>query len=126
MSLSNLLPADARDYRGPGFVRWIAMAYLVVLTIRSLIHVIAIFGQWGAIQLLLAGLLWVLLLRYRGLTPLVLLVFLIEPVLRAVAGYAKPVEAMGTPPGAALNWVAVPVMTVLLIVSLRNGEKRPA
>jgi hypothetical protein len=149
MSLSNLLPADARDYRGPSVVRWLAMAYLVVLTIRSLIHVIApdggaqtiatidisgedgsniiaIFGQWGAIQLLLAGLLWVLLLRYRGLTPLVLLVFLIEPVLRAVAGYAKPVEAAGTPPGAALNWVAVPVMAVLLIVSLRNGDKRPA
>jgi len=149
MSLANLLPADARDYRGPRFVRWIAMAYLGLLTIRSLIHVIApdggaetiatidttgeggsniiaIFGQWGAIQLLLAALLWVLLLRYRGLTPLVVLVFLIEPVLRAIAGHLKPVEAMGTPPGAALNWVVVPVMAVLLIVSLRNGDDRSA
>ena len=149
MSLANLLPADARDYRGPRFVRWAAMAYLGVLTIRSLIHVIAsdggagtiatidtsveggsnivaIFGQWGAIQLLLAGLLWVLLLRYRGLTPLVLLVFLIEPVVRAIAGHLKPVEAVGTPPGAALNWVVVPFMAVLLIVSLRNGDDRPA
>jgi len=149
MSLGNLLPADARDYRGPRFVRWIAMAYLGLLTIRSLIHfvapdggaetiatidtsgeggsnIIAIFGQWGAIQLLLAALLWVLLLRYRGLTPLVVLVFLIEPVLRAVAGHLKPVEAVGTPPGAALNWVVVPVMAVLLIVSLRNGNDRSA
>ena len=146
MILSNLLPADARDYRGPRFVRWVAMAYLGVLTIRSLIHVIApdggaetiatidtsveggsnivaIFGQWGAIQLLLAGLLWVLLLRYRGLTPLVLLVFLIEPVLRAIAGHLKPLEAMGTPPGAALNWVFVPVMAVLLILSLGGAQR---
>jgi hypothetical protein len=37
-------------------------------------NIIAIFGQWGAIQLLLAGLLWVLVLRYRELTPLILCV----------------------------------------------------
>jgi hypothetical protein len=55
----------------------------------------------------------------------VLLVFVVEPLLRAVAEFAKPVEATGTPPGAALNWVVMPVFAVLLIVSLRNGEKRP-
>jgi hypothetical protein len=117
------------------------MAYLVVITVRSLIHllaadggaqsiatidtsvdggsnIIAIFGQWGAIQLLLALLLWVLLLRYRGLTPLVLLVFLIEPVLRGFAGHLKPIETIGTAPGAELNWLIVPVMLVLLWTSL--------
>ena len=117
------------------------MAYLVVITVRSLIHllaadggaqsiatidtsvdggsnIIAIFGQWGAIQLLLALLLWVLLLRYRGLTPLVLLVFLIEPVLRGFAGHLKSIETIGTAPGAALNWLIVSVMLVLLWTSL--------
>lgn len=149
MSLSNLLPSDARDYRGPQFVRWAALAYLVVITVRSLIHVlapdggagsiasidtsgaegsnvIAIFGQWGAIQLLLAAVLWVLLLRYRGLTPLVLLVFLVEPLLRALAGSLKPIEAVGTPPGASLNWVVLPIMAVLLILSLRESVTQPA
>ena len=149
ISLSNLLPSDARDYRGPQFVRWAALAYLVVVTVRSLIHVfapdggagsiasidtsgadgsniIAIFGQWGAIQLLLAAVLWVLLLRYRGLTPLVLLVFLVEPLLRALAGSLKPIESMGTPPGASLNWVVVPIMAVLLILSLRESVAQPA
>ncbi len=71
---------------------WIIGVYLVLITVRSLIHllspdggaesiatidtsvegganIIAIFGQWGAIQLLLAALLWVLLLRYRGRLP---------------------------------------------------------
>ena len=143
MNLSNLLPSDARDYKGPQFVRWAAMAFLVIITVRSLIHVlapdggaesiatidttveggsniIAIFGQWGAIQLLLAALLWVLLLRYRGLTPLVLLVFVLEPLLRGLAGSLKPIESVGTAPGAALNWVVVPVMVMLLILSLRE------
>jgi hypothetical protein len=147
MNLSNLLPSDARDYKGPQFVRWAAMAFLVIITVRSLIHVlapdggaesiatidttveggsniIAIFGQWGAIQLLLAAVLWVLLLRYRGLTPLVLLVFVIEPLLRGLAGFLKPIESVGTPPGAALNWVVVPVMLVLLILSLRESSKQ--
>jgi hypothetical protein len=35
-------------------------------TVAGGANVIAIFGQWGAIQLLLALLLWTLLLRYRG------------------------------------------------------------
>lgn len=139
--LSNLLPADAGRYRGYRIAWWAAVAYLVVITVRSLIHlladdggaesiatidtsveggsnIVAIFGQWGAIQLLLALLLWVLLLRYRGLTPLVLLVFLLEPVLRAFAGYLKPIATVGTAPGAELNWFVVPVMAVLLWLSL--------
>lgn len=149
MNLSNLLPSDARDYKGPQFVRWAAMVFLVIITVRSFIHVlspdggaesiatidttvdggsniIAIFGQWGAIQLLLAALLWVLLLRYRGLTPLVLLVFLLEPLLRGLAGFLKPIESAGTPPGAALNWVVVPVILLLLILSLRERKGQTA
>ena len=85
-----LLPANPALYDGPRLATWAAMAYLVFITVRSLIHllspdggaqsiatidvhvagganIVAMFGQWGAIQLLLAGLLWVLLLRWRGL-----------------------------------------------------------
>jgi len=69
-------------------------------------------GQWGAVQLLLAALLWVLLLRYRGFVPLVLLAFLVEPALRELAGVLKPLETIGTAPGAALNWMVVPVLAV--------------
>ena len=66
----------------------------------------------------LALLLWVLLLRYRGLVPLVLLVFLVEPGLRELAGALKPLETLGTAPGAALNWAAVPVLAAALWLSL--------
>ena len=97
-----LLPAAPGRYEGPALAGGFAVAYLGVVTVRSMIHllapdggagsiatvdlsvaggenVVAMFGQWGALQLLLALLLWVLLLRYRGLVPLVLLAFLVEP-----------------------------------------------
>jgi hypothetical protein len=112
-----------------------------LITVRSLIHmffadggahsiatidtsvaggqnIIAIFGQWGAIQLLLALLLWTLLLRYPGLTALVLLTLLLEPFLRSLSGHLKPIETVGTAPGAALNWVVVPFIAVGLWIAL--------
>jgi hypothetical protein len=87
-------------------------------------NLIALFGQWGAIQLLLALLLWVLLIRYRGLVPLVLLVFLAEPLLREVSGRLKPIETLGSAPGAVLNGLAVPVLAVVLWLSL-GPARRP-
>ncbi len=136
-----LLPADPVVGHGPTLPRWFAAVYLIPVTARSLVHllgadggagsiatidtsveggsnIVAIFGQWGAIQLLLALLLWVLLLRYRGFTPLVLLVLLLEPLLREISGLLKPLETMGTAPGAALNLVVVPILAVMLWISL--------
>ena len=140
-ALSAWLPAEPGTYGGPALPRWLTAAYLLAITARSLVHllspdggahsiatidtavagganIIAIFGQWGAIQLLLAGLLWVLLLRYRGLTPLIVNVLLCEPFLRALSGRLKPLHTVGTAPGAALNWVVVPVLLVLLYLAL--------
>ena len=140
-----LLPNEVCVYCGPKFVRWITIAYLVMIMIRSLVHIfapdggaesiatvdisvaggeniIAMFGQWGAIQLLLASVLGVLVIRYPGFTPLVLLVLLTEPLLRALAAALKPLETMGTAPGASLNWVVAPVLLVLFIVSLHKVE----
>ena len=140
-SPARLLPANPAHYDGPLLALWLALAWLSVITVRSCIHllaadggaqsiatidvavdggsnIVAMFGQWGAIQLLLALLLWVLLLRWRGTVPLVLLVFTLEPVLRGLAGTLKPVTTMGTAPGAALNWFTLPVMAFFLYLSL--------
>lgn len=145
--LATLLPRDASRYTGARLAWWGAVVYLVVITARSLVHllsqdggarsiatidtdvagggnIIAIFGQWGASQLLLAALLWVLLLRYRGLTPLVLLVFLVEPALRSLSGHLKPLETVGTAPGAALNGLIVPLMGALLWLSLCPARRK--
>ena len=140
-----LIPNEVRFYHGPRFVRWATFVYLVVIMTRSLVHlfapdggaesiatvdtsvaggenIIAMFGQWGAIQVLLASVLCLLLLRYPGFTPLVLLVLLIEPLLRALAAALKPLETLGTAPGASINWVVVPILLVLLVLSLRRVE----
>lgn len=144
-----LLPDDPGTYHGPTIALWFAAAYLTVLTVRSLIHLlapdggaesiatmdvdveggdnlIALFGQWGAIQLLLAAVLVTLVLRYRGLLPFVLAALLAEPVLRAVAGALKPIQTSGTAPGAALNELAIPVLALALWVSLCPGARTPS
>ncbi|MGQ3302062.1 hypothetical protein [Reyranella sp.] len=140
-SPARLLPVNPARYDGPLLSFWLAIVWLCVVTVRSCIHlfsadggaqsiatidvavdggsnIVAMFGQWGAIQLLLALLLWVLLLRWRGTVPLVLLVFTLEPVLRGLAGTLKPITTMGTAPGAALNWFTLPVMAFFLYLSL--------
>jgi hypothetical protein len=136
-----LLPKNSRDYRGYLFVRILTFVFMMVVVARSAIHlfspdggaqsiagidtsvaggnnIIALFHQWGAIQLLLALLLVVLFTRYRGLTSLVLVALAADPVLREVAGQMMHVTAVGTPPGAALNTPAFLVTLALLIASL--------
>jgi hypothetical protein len=145
--IAGLLPAQPLRFAGPALASRLTVLYLSIVTVRSLIHlllpdggahsiatidtsgttganIIAMFGQWGAIQLLLAGLLWVLILRYPGFIPLALLVFALEPFARGLAGYLKPVVTVGTAPGAALNWVAAPVLLVTLWLSLCPAAPR--
>lgn len=144
---AGLLPSDPTQYRGPAIARWITTILLVMITARSLVHlfspdggahsiatidtsvagggnIIAIFGQWGASQLLLVGALWILLLRYRGLIPFILCVLLLEPFLRSLSGHLKPVVTLGIAPGAAFNWLAVPVLAVTLYLALCTAESR--
>jgi hypothetical protein len=146
--LAALFPANPSTAGGPALAWWIALLYLCVITVRSLIHmlavdggahniatidvsvagganIIAIFGQWGASQLLLALLLWVLLLRYPGLVPLVLLIFILEPALRAFVGHLKPVITEGVAPGMALNWVVEPILVVAFFLSLCPSRRAP-
>jgi hypothetical protein len=145
--LAGLLPADPTRYDGPAISFWVTAVLLLVITARSLVHlvspdggahsiatidtsvagggnIIAIFGQWGASQLLLVGALWVLLLRYRGLLPFILGVLLLEPFLRGISGHLKPLVTLGTAPVEAFNWVAVPLVAVTLYLALCPAGKR--
>ena len=144
---AQLLPRDPGIYVGPGLPYGVAILILLVITARSLIHVflpdggahsiatidisvaggpniIGLFGQWGAIQLLLAGLLWVLLIRYPGTLPLVLCVFAAEPLLRSLAGYLKPIETVGTAPGSAFNYALMPIVLTALYLALCPGRAK--
>ena len=143
--INKVFPKNPSRYEGFRIIRLIALLYMLVMVVRSCIHlfapdggaqsiagidtsveggdnIIAIFHQWGAIQLILAVLLLVLFFRYPGLTPLILLTLALDPVLRFVAGQQMNLTTTGTPPGEALNGVAFYLLLVLFLVSLWNKK----
>ena len=136
-----LLPNNPTSFEGFRAIRIVTAIYLLVMVMRSCIHlfaadggaksiagidtsvaggdnIIAIFHQWGAIQLILAVLLLVLFFRYPGFTPLILLTLALDPVMRFIAGQMMSVTSTGTPPGEALNGAAFYLLTLLFIASL--------
>ena len=144
--IKKVFPNNPSSYEGFRIIRLIAALYMSVMVVRSCIHlfapdggaqsiagidtsveggdnIIAIFHQWGAIQLILAVFLLVLFFRYPGLTPLILLTLALDPVLRFIAGQQMNVTATGTPPGEALNGVAFYLLLVLFLGSL--WSKKP-
>jgi uncharacterized membrane protein HdeD (DUF308 family) len=136
-----ILPKDPSVFTGYRSVRVLLALYMFVIVVRSCIHffssdggansiagidisveggdnIVAIFHQWGAMQLLLVLLLYVLFFKYPGLTPLIALALVIEPIFRLISGKIMPVTTEGTPPGEALNGVSFYVLAALLIASL--------
>ena len=145
IDIKKVLPKDPSSFNGFTSIRILTALYLLVAVVRSCIHlfaedggaksiagvdtsvaggenIIAIFHQWGAIQLILALLLSLLFFRYPGLTPLILITLAVDPILRWIAGRMLPLTTVGTPPGESLNWVAFYSLVVLFVLSL--GEKR--
>ena len=141
LSIKQLLPREVSRFKGFPAVRVMTALFLLLVITRSCIHLfaedggaqsiagidlsvvggdntIAIFHQWGAIQLLLGALLALLFFRYPGFTPLILLTLAMDPVLRAIAGAMMPLTTEGTPPGESLNWIAFIVLSLLFVTSL--------
>jgi hypothetical protein len=143
--IKRVFPKELSKFEGFRLIRLITALYMFVMVGRSCIHlfaadggaqsiagidtsveggdnIIAIFHQWGAIQLILAVLLLVLFFRYPGLTPLILLTLALDPVLRFVAGQMMSITATGTPPGEVLNGAAFYLLLILFISSLVNKK----
>jgi hypothetical protein len=139
--IKKLLPNNPTKFEGFRAIRIVTAIYLLVMVVRSCIHlfaadggaqsiagidtsveggnnIIAIFHQWGAIQLILAVLLLVLFFRYPGFTPLILLTLALDPVMRFIAGQMMSLTSTGTPPGEALNAAAFYLLALLFIASL--------
>jgi membrane protease YdiL (CAAX protease family) len=148
LDVKRVLPRDPFSYNGHKSIRIITAVYLLIIVIRSCVHlfasdggansiagidvsveggdnIIAIFHQWGANQLILAGLLVVLFFRCPGLTPLVVLTLAIDPIMRALAGQMMSVTSQSTPPGEALNWPAFFTLVLLFAASIaeRSSSK---
>jgi hypothetical protein len=145
LDIKKIFTNNPLKFEGFRIIRLIAALYMSVMVARSCIHlfapdggaqsiagidtsveggdnIIAIFHQWGAIQLILAILLFLLFFRYPGLTPLILLTLTLDPVLRFVAGQQMSLTTTGTPPGEALNGVAFYLLLVLFLGSLWNKK----
>ena len=141
IDIKKVFPNNPSKFEGFRIIRLIALLFMFVMVIRSCIHlfapdggaqsiagidtsveggnnIIAIFHQWGAIQLILAILLLVLFFRYPGLTPLILLTLILDPILRFVAGQQMSLTTTGTPPGEALNGASLYLLLVLFLGSL--------
>jgi hypothetical protein len=146
--MNALLPKNPKVYAGYLVVRIIAFVFMLVVVARSAIHLfspdggaesiagidttvaggrnlIALFHQWGAIQLLFVALMLVLFFAYKGFTPLVILFLALDAPMRALAGQMGAVESTRTPPGEALNWPVFFVLVALFIVSLVGKKSKP-
>ena len=84
-------------------------------------NIVAVFGQWGASQLVLALLQWLVLLRYRFLVPAMLAVLVLEQLLRLLAGRLKPLQLDTPPPGAYGTYVVLALGLVFLALAVRNS-----
>ena len=145
MNWARLFPPST-IYTGPKIPFYFLILIAVVSTVRSLIHmffpdggagviagidvsvqgganIIAMFGQWGASQLLLALLYWIVILRYRSLTPLMLLVIVVEQLLRLGVGQIKHLVIATPPPGAIGSELILPVAVIALFWSLWSNSK---
>ena len=145
LDIKKVLPSNPSIFSGSRAVRVLLAMYMFVIVVRSCIHffssdggansiagidisveggdnIVAIFHQWGAMQLLLVLLLYVLFFRYPGLTPLIALTLVIEPIFRLISGKIMPVTAEGTPPGEALNWPAFITLVLLFVATLKESS----
>ena len=144
--MSKILPRNPKEFGGYFVARVLTLVFLLVVVARSAIHlfspdggaqsiagidtsveggsnIIALFHQWGAIQLLFVGLMLVVFFAYKGLTPLVILFLALDAPMRALAGQLGAVESTRTPPGEALNWPVFFVLVALFIISLVEKNK---
>ncbi len=147
MDWSRLFPKIEKDYTGSKTPFYFLILIAIFSTIRSLIHIfasdggansiagidvtvrgganiIALFAQWGALQLLLSLFYWLSIFRYRFLVPTMLAVVVIEQVFRIGAGLLKPLEITSPPPGAIGSEILLPVAIAAFLWSLYRNPKK--
>lgn len=144
---NRLFPKADTEIRIPHIPVYFLGFVALVSTVRSLIHIftqdggaqsiagidvqvqgganiVALFAQWGVVQLLLALMYWLVILRYRFLTPAMLLVVVLEQAFRMGAGLLKPLEIAAPPPGEIGSYVVLPLALIALLIALFRKENQ--
>jgi hypothetical protein len=145
MNWDYFLPAVDKQYKGAKISIYFLILVTIAGTIRSLIHIlapdggaysiaginieveagnniVAMFGQWGASQLILALIFWLVIIRYRFLVPAMIGVVFLEQVLRIAAGQLKPVMVAAPPPGEIGSYILIPLSVIFFLMSIRRQE----
>ena len=142
-----VFPKTADNHYGGTKIAWSTFAALALIgTVRSLIHFLApdggagsiagldlssgaenivfAFGLWGLSQLLYALIQLLVAFRYRSLIPLFYLMLFLEVLGRMAVGFMKaPILLQGTPPGGIANYVLLPLVLIMFVLSLDRDKK---
>ena len=150
MKFLPLFPEAQNDYKGYKAVIVIVVLLAIVSTVRSLIHiflpdggsnaiaglvipgdansaVIFTFAWTGLYQLIFAVILWIVLIRYRNLLPLMILLLFFEELGLFLIPLFKPIASSlmtHTPPEAIGNKLLLPLILILFFVSLIAAPER--
>ncbi len=89
--------------------------------------IVSIFALWGLSQLLMAAFYVIVYLRYKSLIPLMYIFIVIEYAARIGIGLLKPIETVGTAPGAIGNLIFIPLAVILFIFAIMEpkNDKTP-
>lgn len=128
---------DLNQYRGSKASLVFFIALTALSTLRSLAHIllpdggagsiagletevaggeniIAMFGQWGLAQLLLALVMWMVIFYAKALIPLGLIFSSLDWGGRILVGLLKPIEVMDPPPGEYGSYILFPLCLIAL------------
>jgi hypothetical protein len=116
--LAPILRAPAQQITGLSWRRQLLVEKLLDLRETTL----TVVALWGAAQLLLALVLWVVLVRYRMLVPLMLAVAAVAQGLQLVMSQDQPLLARLLPLDGVAAWVLLALTLAALGVSLLGGD----
>lgn len=88
-------------------------------------NIVAMFGQWGWAQLLLALGMWLIIIYGRALVPLGLVFSSLDWGGRILVGLLKPIEVLDPPPGEFGSYILFPLCLLALWFSFprQSAEK---
>lgn len=146
--LNQIFPTPADNtFRGHALAKWMFLILTLVTIARSLVHmfaadggaqsiatialdsftssgadtVITMFGLWGLSQLIIGLVYAVVFWRYQSLIPMMYLTMLFEYVMRLIAPlYTPGIATTGTAPGSVGDYILIPLVAVMLILSVRR------